>query len=58
MVANGHFAPVMGNRESADYEHGVQVVDENKEFKYVLGLLHWFRTLTSVVVTAPTCQNT
>jgi hypothetical protein len=33
-MANGHFATVGDNGDSASYEHGVQVIDENKEFKY------------------------
>ena len=33
MVSNGHFAAA---GDGASYEHGVQVVDEDKEFKYVL----------------------
>ena len=33
VVMNGHFASV-GEKSSAEqYEHGVQVIDENKEFK-------------------------
>jgi hypothetical protein len=34
VMANGHFATVGDNGDSASYEHGVQVIDENKEFKY------------------------
>jgi hypothetical protein len=34
MPVNGHFASIGDNREVADYEHGVQVIDEEKEFKY------------------------
>ena len=33
MAVNGHFSSV-GDAGGADYEHGVQVVDEEKEFKY------------------------
>lgn len=33
-MANGHFAAVGDNNDAASYEHGVQVIDENKEFKY------------------------
>lgn len=36
MSVNGHFASVGDNREVVDYEHGVQVIDEDKEFKYGL----------------------
>ena len=35
MAVNGHFASV-GQNGSANFEHGVQVIDEDKEFKYVL----------------------
>jgi len=34
IMANGHFSTVGDNGDSASYEHGVQVIDENKEFKY------------------------
>jgi hypothetical protein len=33
MNANGHFASV-GQNGKADFEHGIQVIDEDKEFKY------------------------
>ena len=39
MVANGHFASVGDGRDGADYEHGIQVVNEDKEFKYVVWLV-------------------
>ena len=41
---NGHFAPV-GERpgDAASYEHGVQVIDEEKEFKYVFEPLLFMR---------------
>jgi hypothetical protein len=32
MAVNGHFASV-GQNGSANFEHGVQVIDEEKEFK-------------------------
>jgi hypothetical protein len=32
---NGHFSAV-GDEPAATYEHGVQVIDEDKEFKYAL----------------------
>lgn len=38
---NGHFAAVGGDSDKAAYEHGVQVIDENKEFKYVLFVISW-----------------
>jgi hypothetical protein len=33
MAVNGHFASA-GQNGSANFEHGVQIIDENKEFKY------------------------
>lgn len=36
MDTNGHFATVGSANDKTAYEHGVQVIDENKEFKYVL----------------------
>lgn len=36
MATNGHFAPIgSDSSDKTTYEHGVQVIDENKEFKYV-----------------------
>jgi len=35
MAVNGHFAS-HGQNGDADFQHGVQVVDEDKEFKFVL----------------------
>ncbi|PGH17667.1 protein SEY1 [Helicocarpus griseus UAMH5409] len=32
MVANGHFAAVGDRHDAGSYEHGVQVIDEDKEF--------------------------
>lgn len=34
VMANGHFAAIGDNTDAASYEHGVQVIDEDKEFKY------------------------
>ncbi|KAL1628986.1 Dynamin-like GTPase that mediates homotypic ER fusion [Diplodia seriata] len=34
VVMNGHFAPVGEKATVEQYDHGVQVIDENKEFKY------------------------
>jgi hypothetical protein len=39
MAVNGHFSSV-GDTGVADYEHGVQVIDEEKEFKYSLPVFH------------------
>lgn len=33
---NGHFSAVGDQPANGNYEHGCQVVDEEKEFKYVL----------------------
>ncbi len=47
VVMNGHFASVGEAPSREQYEHGIQVVNENKEFKYgprrfsVLGVLVW-----------------
>jgi hypothetical protein len=35
MAVNGHFASAGQNGE-ANFEHGVQVIDEEKEFKWVI----------------------
>lgn len=32
---NGHFSAVGDKPDDSKYEHGVQVIDEDKEFKYV-----------------------
>ena len=34
MAMNGHFAGVGQNGKSDNFEHGIQVIDEDKEFKY------------------------
>lgn len=34
MATNGHFASIGDHSDKAAYANGVQVVDENKEFKY------------------------
>jgi hypothetical protein len=41
LMMNAHFASV-GEHAQEEYEHGIQVVDEDKVFKYVLsfGPLH------------------
>lgn len=31
---NGHFAAVGDEPQPGTYEHGVQVIDEDKDFKY------------------------
>jgi hypothetical protein len=73
VLSNGHFASIGGDGDTASYEHGVQVIDENKEFKY--GHLHLdpdpFKSArppsrpprslvsnTNHVVIVPTCLNT
>lgn len=34
MSTNGHFASIGDHSDRTAYENGVQVIDENKEFKY------------------------
>ena len=36
MTMNGHFAGVGDAPTKEQYEHGIQVIDEDKEFKYVV----------------------
>jgi len=36
MTMNGHFAGVGDAPTKEQYEHGIQVIDEEKEFKYVV----------------------
>lgn len=33
VMGNGHFATIGADGDAVSYEHGVQVIDENKEFK-------------------------
>ena len=33
LMMNNHFASVGDNPSKEDYEHGIQVIDENKVFK-------------------------
>jgi hypothetical protein len=33
-MANGHFATIGDSSDVTSYEHGVQVIDGDKEFKY------------------------
>ena len=35
MAMNGHFASVGQNGQNGSFENGIQVIDEDKEFKYV-----------------------
>jgi len=39
MAVNGHFAS-HGQNGHANFEHGVQVIDEDKEFKYATLAFH------------------
>lgn len=39
LMMNAHFAPVGADAEQQDYEHGIQVIDEDKLFKYALSSL-------------------
>ena len=36
MAVNGHFAGMNGDATKEQYEHGIQVINEDQEFKYVL----------------------
>lgn len=36
LMMNAHFAAVGEDASKEAYEHGIQVIDEDKEFKYVL----------------------
>lgn len=36
MATNGHFASIGAESDQGAYEHGVQVIGEDKEFKYVV----------------------
>lgn len=42
ILSNGHFASFGAEGDAVSYEHGVQVIDENKEFKYGHFHLLWF----------------
>jgi hypothetical protein len=49
MPVNGHFASV-GQNGTANFEHGVQVIDEEKEFKYVRSIPSATVRLTDLVL--------
>lgn len=52
---NGHFSPVGDKPHSGgSYEHGVQVIDENKEFKYAAPRFPFARKVTDQISTART----
>ena len=53
MMMNSHFAGVGENADKEAYEHGIQVVDEDKVFKYVCSV--WGESL--VVCNADTMQQ-
>jgi hypothetical protein len=40
MHINGHFAAI-GQNGKVDFEHGIQVIDEDKEFKFAYSRLVW-----------------
>ena len=40
MAVNGHFASA-GQDGQGNFEHGIQVIDEDKEFKFVLFQRSW-----------------
>jgi hypothetical protein len=33
MTVNGHFASVGDDADAAQYEHGIQIIDEDQNFK-------------------------
>ena len=39
LMVNAHFAGVGENAPKEAYEHGIQVIDEDKMFKYVVSTL-------------------
>ena len=62
LMMNSHFAGVGDNADKQAYEHGIQVIDEDKMFKYVMApkassLLRG-KMLMSVYNTAETCLHT
>jgi hypothetical protein len=46
MTMNGHFAGVGDAPTNEQYEHGIQVIDDEKEFKYALPWPMIMRVLT------------
>ena len=40
MTVNGHFASVGAMPTKEQYERGIQIIDEDQEFKYVPVLFH------------------
>ena len=44
MTVNGHFASVGATPTMEQYERGIQIINENQEFKYVpvLNVPHFF----------------
>lgn len=57
MDSNGHLASVGSASDKAAYEHGVQVIDENKEFKYVFFLTPLFLYLLNACVLKSTTPS-
>jgi len=47
MTMNGHFAGVGDAPTKEQYEHGIQVIDEEKEFKYMIIYLILLLQLTT-----------
>ena len=56
MSVNGHFANVGEKPTKEQYEHGIQVIDENQEFKYGSPRNRWPRTKT-LIAYSPTLPN-
>lgn len=62
LMMNSHFAGVGDNADKQSYEHGIQVIDEDKMFKYVVVPDTWClwrgTMLTSTCNAAETCLRT
>lgn len=62
LMMNSHFAGVGDNAEKQSYEHGIQVIDEDKMFKYVIIPDAWSllrgTMLMSIRNAAETCLHT
>lgn len=59
-IMNGHFASVGEAASREQYENGIQIIDEDKVFKYVLSSLSdcFRRSSTNNVATATNYRNT
>jgi hypothetical protein len=62
MTMNGHFAGVGDAPTKEQYEHGIQVIDEEKEFKYVVSCTsrsstHWNNLQTKLTCASPNLNS-